>query len=135
ECSYLLVHRYHDTTYHISMTAVQAIDVWVEGSDIICSFDHLFDEEEIRSIVEDPSLSGILSHFPDLLDYVHRIRPEIKLFQHVNSIEDVDQNLPLSGVIGPENAPSTFPHFLLVNGPLEAESAVVNGNHRIAIHP
>lgn len=135
EVDYLHFDLNPDSPYPISKPAWQAIVEWVEGSDIICSFDHLFDEEEIRSIVEDPSLSGVLSHFPDLLDYVHRIRPEIKLFQHVNSIEDVDQNLPLTGVIGPENAPSTFPHFLLVNGPLEAESAVVNGNHRIAIHP
>lgn len=135
EVDYLHFDFNPDSPYPISKPAWQAIVEWVEGSDIICTFDHLFDEEEIRSIVEDPSVSGVLSHFSDLLDYVHRIRPELRLFQQVDSWEEVDRNLQLTGVIAPGNVAVPSPHFLLVNGPMEAEEAVKNGSHRIAIHP
>lgn len=135
EVDYLHFDLNPDSPYPIDKPVWQAIVEWVEGSDIVCSFDHLFDEEEIRSIVEDPSVSGVLSQFSDMLDYVHRIRPEIKLFQQVVSLDEVDRNLPLTGVIGTEDTTMSSSHFLQVNGPLEAEIAVKNGTNRIAIHP
>src|SRR5690606_18057864 len=119
-----------DSPYPIDKPVWQAIVEWVEGADIVCSFDHMFDEEEIRGIVEDQSVSGVLSSYPDMLDYVHRIRPELKLFQQVESWEEVDRKLTLTGVIGPDKSASPSTYFLLCNGPLEAELAVKNGAKR-----
>lgn len=123
-----------DSLYPISQPAYQAIIEWVEGSGIICSFDHLFEEEQIREIVENQSVAGVLSRYADMLDYVHRIRPELKLFQQVNSAEEADRHLPLTGIIGSAKA-ATKDYFQLCAGPLEAEQAVKSGINSIAIHP
>lgn len=124
-----------DSAYAITQPAWQAIVEWVEGADIVCSFDHLLDEEAIREIVENSVVAGVSSIYPDLLDHVHRIKPDIKLFQQVQSPEETDQHLPLTGVISPVNAAHLSTSFLLCNGPLEAQDAVKNGVRRIAIHP
>lgn len=124
-----------ESPYSISQPAWQAIIEWVEGSDIVCSFDHLFDRDAIRQIVENPMVTGVMSHYPDLLDHVSQINPGLKLFQQVDSPEEVDKQLSLTGVICPVQT-AYLPHgFLLCNGPLEAQGAVQNGVTRIAIHP
>lgn len=123
------------SSFAISTPAYHAIIEWVEGSDIICSFDHLFDKEQIREIVEDKSVSGVLSQYPDMLDYASRIRPELKLFQKVVKNEEIDQQLSLTGVLGDESLDPCENHFLICNGPGEAEQAIKSGHYLIAIHP
>lgn len=123
-----------DSLYPISKPAYQAIIEWVEGSDIIVSFDHLFEEDQIREIIEDQSVVGVLSRFPDMLDFVHRMRPELKLFQQVDSEEEADSHLPLTGIVGPGKSEAEN-YFELCAGPLEAEQAIKKGSNKIAIHP
>jgi hypothetical protein len=135
EVDYLHFDLNPDSPYAISTPAFRAIIEWVEGSEIICSFDHLFEEELIREIVEDKSVSGVLSQYPDLLDYVHRIRPELKLFQEIAKEVAIDWQLTLTGILGDISLDSYDNHFLLCHGPLEAEQAIKNGKNLIAIHP
>lgn len=123
-----------DSLYPITQPAWEAIVEWVEGSDIICSFDHLFDEEQIRKIIEHSSVAGVLSRFPDMLDYVHRMRPELQLFQQVDDVSETDHHLDLAGIIGAGDS-TIKNHFHLCEGPLEAQSAVKQGKKAIAIHP
>lgn len=124
-----------ESPWAIDLHSWQAIIEWVEGSEIICSFDHLFDEAAIREIVDDPRVTGVLSIYPDMLDHVHRIQPDLKLFQQVESPEEVDFHMALTGVISPVISQKYENHIKLCHGPLEAEQAVREGVKRIAIHP
>ncbi len=124
-----------DSPYAISTPAYRAIIEWVEGSQIICSIDHLFEEDQIREIVEDKSVSGVLSQYPDMLDYVYRIRPELKLFQEAPKEGAIDRQLSLTGILGDRSLDSHENHFLICQGPLEAEQAIKAGSNLIAIHP
>ncbi|HLT93647.1 MAG TPA: hypothetical protein VKZ56_03755 [Membranihabitans sp.] len=124
-----------DSPHAISLPAWQAIVEWVAGSDIICSFDHLFDEDALREILENPIVSGVMSRHADLLHYVQRFRSDLKLFQFVETIEEIDSHLPLTGIIGPNFGIDVDHEFVWCNGPLEAQEAIRNGIRRIAIHP
>lgn len=121
--------------YALDQSAYEAIVEWVEGSDIICSFDHLFDEESIRDLIDSENLAGIMSIYPDMLDYVHRIRPELKLFQKVQSDEAGDDTLPLTGIISEKTNHSRHDLFQLFDDPAKAETAVKSGATKIALHP
>lgn len=124
-----------DSPYAISTEAWQGIVDWVEGADVICSFDHLFDEDRIREIVDDQSVAGVLSTHPDLLDYVHRLRPGLKLFQQLTPGNEPDRHLTLSGVLSREKVKTGYDSYLFCNGPLEAEEAIKTGVTHIALHP
>lgn len=132
---YLHFDLHPESSWAIDQHTWQAIIEWVEGAEIVCSFDHLFEESSIREIVEDPRVTGVLSIYPDMLDYVHRIDPNLKLFQQVDSPEEVDFHLPLTGVLSPEVSPKYETHFKTCHGPLEAEQALRDGVGRLAIHP
>ena len=135
EAKYLHFDLNPESPWAIDQHSWQAIIEWVEGSEIICSFDHLFDDAAIREIVEDPRVTGVLSIYPDMLDHVSRMYPELKLFQRVDSPEEVDFHLPLTGVISPIVSPKYGNQFKLCNGPLEAVQAIGDGVSKVAIHP
>src|SRR5690625_1134444 len=87
-----------ESPYYIDIPQYKAIIEWVEGSEIISSFDHLFDEKKIRELIEIPNVDGVLSRYHDMLDFVHRLEPDLSLYQYLDG-EPVDADLPISGVI------------------------------------
>src|SRR5690625_6692085 len=68
-----------ESPYYIDIPQYKAIIEWVEGSEIISSFDHLFDEKKIRELIEIPNVDGVLSRYPDMLDFVHRLEPDLDM--------------------------------------------------------
>lgn len=124
------------SSFYVDENEYRAIIEWVEGSRIICSFDHLFDEEQIRNLIEIPQVSGVLSRYPDMLDYVHRIDREALLFQRLEG-ETVDGDLPLAGVVTEQKTQSAVKQYILYPDP-EVALSRLSDNHvtgGIALHP
>src|SRR5690625_6884950 len=82
-----------ESSYNINIPQYKAIIEWVEGSEIISSFDHLFDEKKIRELIEIPNVDGVLSRYSDMLDFVHRLEPDLSLYQYLSWLLDVPDQL------------------------------------------
>lgn len=122
--------------YAIGEADFRGIIEWIEGSDVVCSFDHLFDEEEIKSIIGLPAVRGVLSRYPDMLDFVRRIHPEIKLFQNIFTGNHADPDLPLTAVISEEMPVSDLPWFKFCKDIENAALEETRGNCAgLAFHP
>lgn len=124
--------------FFIDGNQYRAIIEWVEGSQVICSFDHLFDEEEIRSLIEIPQVSGVLSQYPDMLDYVHRIQPEALLFQRLHGDPaELDKDLPLAGIVTDRETVSSERQYILYPDAELAMDGILRNKEEygVALHP
>lgn len=125
-----------ESPYHIDIPQYKAIIEWVEGSEIISSFDHLFDEEKIRELIEIPNLDGVLSRYPDMLDFVHRLDPELSLYQYIEG-DPVDPDLPIAGVITKSYIDTSVDQYILYPDVRTAMDGIRQNSQSagVALHP
>lgn len=103
------------SNFAISEKDFHEIIAWVEGPKILCSFDHMFDEAQIKTLIQSPHIDGMVSNFPDLLDFCTSILP-LETFLQIQDLNNISPAVHQYKIISPDLHPDlNHPYILCEN--------------------
>ncbi|GAA5220218.1 hypothetical protein [Membranihabitans marinus] len=100
------------SNFAISEKDFHEIIAWVEGPKILCSFDHLFDEDQIKSLIQSPHIQGMVSQFPDLLDFCASVTP-LETFLQIQDTNNISPVADKYKTIAPNSHPELDHPYIL----------------------